>query len=126
LVKLHLSGQFLVLAHLLLAFHVPADDLLEYLFLLVNLVRRHGHAVTLHHSHEVLWGHLSIGVHLVEQVLRQGWCLNTSTAAIVLGLLFGFSVFFYPFENGVVFFFLLVILLLLVLMGFDPFVDWIN
>jgi len=32
-----------------LAFHVPADDLLEDLFLLVNLVRGHGHAVALHH-----------------------------------------------------------------------------
>ena len=98
MVKLHLPGQFLVLAHLFLAFHVPSDDLLEDLFLLVNLVRGHGHAVALHHPQEVLGGHLSIGVHLVEQVLRQGWSLTTSTT-VVLGLLFGISMFFYPFEN---------------------------
>jgi hypothetical protein len=98
LVELHLPGQFLILAHLLLAFHVPADDLLEDLFLLVNLVRGHGHAVALHHPQEVLGGHLSIGVHLVEQVLRQGWSLTTSTP-VVLGLLFGISMFFYPLKN---------------------------
>jgi hypothetical protein len=119
LVELHLPGHFLILAHLLLAFHVPPDDLLQDLFLLVKLVRGHGHAVALQHPQEVLGGHLSIGVHLVKEVLRQGWCLVTSE---VLAVLLGCTVLFYSFENGVVFFFLLV-LLLLVLMVFGDFVD---
>ena len=72
LVELHLPGQLLVLSHLLLAFNVPADDLLKNLFLLVNLVRGHGHAIALQHPQEVLGGQFSIGVHLFKQVLRQG------------------------------------------------------
>jgi len=118
LVELHLPGHFLVLAHLFLAFHVPADDLLQDLFLLVNFVRCHGHAVALQHPQEVLGGHLSIGVNLVEQVLRQGWRLFTS---FVLAFLLGCAVLFYSFKYGVVLFFLLV--LLLELMVFNDFVD---
>jgi hypothetical protein len=118
LVELHLSGHFLVLAHLLLAFHVPADDLLEDLFLLVKLVRGHGHAVALQHPQKVLGRHLSIGIHLVEKVLRQGWCLFTS---FVLAFLLCRIVLFYSFKYGVVLFFLIV--LLLELMVFNDFVD---
>ena len=97
---------------------MPADDLLEDLFLLVKLVRGHGHAVALQHPQKVLGRHLSIGIHLVEKVLRQGWCLFTS---FVLAFLLCRILLFYSFKNGVVLFFLFV--LLLELMVFNDFFD---